>query len=838
MSRLVDPAICPDCRARVDPSARCQACGLVLSGPLGAALWGHMIAADGVIEEIRRQQAPRPAVEPASQLVRQPLGPPAAPPPAPYPAPAPRPAGPTAATGLSGKTVPALLLGLGGLFVLVAVSLFLAVTWTVLPLAVKAVLMVGFTAGMGTGAAALARRGLRGSAEALWAVTAALLALDLSAAWRSGLFGLDALSGRTMAAVTGLLLMVLGAAVVAGVRRTPLPRLVAAEAALAAGLLTLAISEVFTGPGSDGTRLVVGSLVLAALAVALRHRSRELAGLSLVLAAVAWVALVSAGADRALAATDRGDYWTGLVAWRLLVAACLIALPTLTGRVRGDVRTACAGAALACIGLAVVSPPEATTLGVLLLAAVLLALALLALLPRGAWSMAAAGLAAIGVAGTAGLVVLTPVATTLDFVVDHRPWATAPGARFADLGGPDAWTLLVLVAVAVLAAAAAARHLPAPAANGVRTTLVTALPTAAVLTGSAVLAGSRAPFAVVTSGLVLTALLGLRRTTTTSDWRSAPLVAVLVGAEAGVLSLALATRSDLLTALVASVLSAAALVEHLRRTDRLSPEYGVAAVLLVAWAAYGWARVGDLDPTLRIVVPLLVSATCLLVSGVLRRPGYWLLEAAAGVGLVAEVLAASGDPDRLALALTLAGSALALTSVLRIDRIEVGWLAGVVLFAATLVRLTTDQRLAPELYALPAATLLLVVGCYRLVRSPRRGSWRTLGSGLNLALVPSLLITLPDPSSLRGLLVGVGAAAALAAGLRLRWQAPYLTGTAVLGVLALRFLLPLAADVLANPLGAWMLFGTAGGLLLTAGILWEQSLRRLRSASQFVGALV
>ena len=176
--------------------------------------------------------------------------------------------------------------------------------------------------------------------------------------------------------------------------------------------------------------------------------------------------------------------------------------------------------------------------------------------------------------------------------------------------------------------------------------------------------------------------------------------------------------------------------------------------------------------------------------------------------------------------------------MLRLDRIEVGWLAGVVLFAATLVRLSADQRLAPELYALPAAALLLVAGAVRMRRSPQLGSWRVLGSGLNLALVPSLLLALPDPSSLRALLVGLGGAVALAVGLRLRWQAPYLTGSAVLAVLALRFLLPLAAEVLANPLGAWILFGTAGGLLLTAGILWEQSLRRLRTASRYVAALV
>src|SRR4029079_7538337 len=100
---------------------------------------------------------------------------------------------PPARSGLSGRAMPVVLLGLGGMFVFVAVSLFLAVTWEVLPLTVKAALMLGFTAAVGGTAAHLSRKGLRGSAEALWALVAALLMLDLPAGYASGLFGLDQL---------------------------------------------------------------------------------------------------------------------------------------------------------------------------------------------------------------------------------------------------------------------------------------------------------------------------------------------------------------------------------------------------------------------------------------------------------------------------------------------------------------------------------------------------------------------------------------------------------------------------------------------------------------------
>ena len=53
MSRLVDPTLCPDCRALLDPAATCTACGLEVTGPLAVELWQRMVAADRVVEQLR-----------------------------------------------------------------------------------------------------------------------------------------------------------------------------------------------------------------------------------------------------------------------------------------------------------------------------------------------------------------------------------------------------------------------------------------------------------------------------------------------------------------------------------------------------------------------------------------------------------------------------------------------------------------------------------------------------------------------------------------------------------------------------------------------------------------
>src|SRR4051812_28951025 len=278
MSRLSDPTLCPDCRGQVSPDAVCTACGLVLTGPLATRLWRTMLTADDLVEQLRRQpvasevpQAPRPVPTPAEDTLEDTVEDTV-----PHFPSMPQSAGaqpaPPARSGLSGRAVPVILLGLGGLFVFVAVSLFLAVTWDVLPLSVKAALMLGFTAAVGGTAAQLSRKGLRGSAEALWALVAALLMLDLSAGYASGLFGLDHLSTRSVLTLASGLLVALGGVVAIWAQRTRIGRCVASECTLVAGVLLLTAVQGWSTVGVDGLREAIAVPVLVGLGLVLRDR--------------------------------------------------------------------------------------------------------------------------------------------------------------------------------------------------------------------------------------------------------------------------------------------------------------------------------------------------------------------------------------------------------------------------------------------------------------------------------------------------------------------------------------------------------------------------------------
>jgi hypothetical protein len=342
-------------------------------------------------------------------------------------------------------------------------------------------------------------------------------------------------------------------------------------------------------------------------------------------------------------------------------------------------------------------------------------------------------------------------------------------------------------------------------------------------------------------GLAGAAVVGL--VAGTGHTGSGAVTSLVLGLESALLALVVASTSDLVLAVLAMGLAGVAVTGFaLVRgpgTEAVRSVAAPATVLLTAVAAGSWAHV--LDATVAAESDVLTAVAIgflLAASYVVREPVARVgTEVAAGLVGAAAVAVTTDHPSQLAMTVTLLGSAVALLSVVRRDRVHLGWLGGAVLTVGTLVRLDTGSSLGAEVNTLPAAALLIAAGCYRLLREPALGTWTVLGSGLTLALTPSLLIALPDPTSLRAFLVGLGAAVALVVGIERRWQAPFLVGTAVLAVIALRFLLPLARSILADPLGAWILFGTVGAACLAAGILWEQSLRNLRIASRFVVAL-
>jgi hypothetical protein len=158
-----------------------------------------------------------------------------------------------------------------------------------------------------------------------------------------------------------------------------------------------------------------------------------------------------------------------------------------------------------------------------------------------------------------------------------------------------------------------------------------------------------------------------------------------------------------------------------------------------------------------------------------------------------------------------------------------GWVAGALLTASSWVRLADAGASAPEAYTVPAAIVLLVVGFLRRRRDPV-SSWRAYGSGLALALTPSLFRAVTDSGSARPLLLGLAALVVVLLGMTRRLQAPLVLGGAVLAVDAVVQLAPyLAAAYDAVP--RWVSIAAAGLLLVGLGATYERrvgQLRRLR----------
>jgi hypothetical protein len=187
----------------------------------------------------------------------------------------------------------------------------------------------------------------------------------------------------------------------------------------------------------------------------------------------------------------------------------------------------------------------------------------------------------------------------------------------------------------------------------------------------------------------------------------------------------------------------------------------------------------------------------------------------------------------LAIYLTLAGAAVSILALSRPDRRPAAWLGGLLLAAATWVRLADLGVQAPEPYTLPSAVALLVVGLLRLRRDRSAGTGESLSPGLMLALVPSLIWVLSEPGGLRSVILGLACLGLVVGGAQLRWMAPLAYG-AVAGLVVV---LVEAGPYVGDAVPRWALIGAAGAVLIALGVTWEQRLRDARLVSAYVHAL-
>ena len=297
----------------------------------------------------------------------------------------------------------------------------------------------------------------------------------------------------------------------------------------------------------------------------------------------------------------------------------------------------------------------------------------------------------------------------------------------------------------------------------------------------------------------------------------------------GVLAVVAALPNDVLTAVALAV--ATALSVHLMRRTDLTGDVATAA-FATAFGGLVWAAGSALSvPEVYLAMPVLL----VLGGFAIWRPEPVLEISAAVVGTLASlgaVLAAVDTPRALAVHLTVAGVLVTASALVHPTRRFLAWPGGLLLAMATWVRLAELGVTVPEAYTLPSALVLTAVGCWRLLRDDHSATLRMLAPGLTLATVPSLLVVLDDPTSLRALLLGLGCLALVLAGVTLRWSAPLVVGAVVGAALVLRELAPYAAY-----LPSWVVIGLSGTLLLVVGVTWESRMRDVRTASRYVARL-
>ena len=846
MSILVDPHICPDCRAILDPTGTCTGCGLRLVGPAAAELWQHMVQADRLITALR---AAAPAPVTAGAVAGGAPSPVA--PMAPQGVPAPPPARPGGAPprALPSASVPVVLLSLGALCLLVAAIVFVTVAWGSLGLGAKTTILLVVTALFATGAAAATRRRLPVAAETLWLVVAGLVTVDLTAAYHADLLGLGRIGDRSAVALVGASLLGLALAAGAWATTTPLRRLHGLVVVAGIGTVLLAGAEAWTSEHNP-VAVAVSVPVIAALAVAIDRITDGLLRPTAVVvgaaALVSWAVLVGHGLDRAAStATDR-TWWAELRGWPLLVAALYAAvpvlLPTLT-RERLAVppwpRAAAACASLVTLALFVAGPSTSHTADLLTYAVVSALLAAISATAPVSWSRPAAALTSLALLVWTGLSLVRP----LDVIT--RLTATAPD-HGANLGmhlptgadGPAPWTAIVSVLVVGAAALGLRRHLPAAETREAADRAFVALGPGALALGAttALLETEPTLLVAVLAWSATIAVTGAMAVTVRHH--DGPLTASLLFLLYLVVAgLRLSVASHLLAAAVATVLAAVlalayARVERALLWGMLLPVLAGSTVLLAGFAATHWPYLAGGRSDAAGLSLVGVAAAALLAARTVGRgePSRVTVEVVALlVGLVATAFPV--ERTTVAMVLTVLGTAVAVVAILNRDRDEASWIGIALLGVATAIRVVEDVR-APELYTLPAAALLLGAGWWRLRADRAVGSVRALSSGLTLALLPSLLLALDEPVSLRGALVAAAGVVALAVGLVRLWAAPFAAGALTVAVLAVRHLGPVVEG-----LPRWISLGGVGLALLLVGVTWEQRRRDVQVAGRYLASL-
>lgn len=229
------------------------------------------------------------------------------------------------------------------------------------------------------------------------------------------------------------------------------------------------------------------------------------------------------------------------------------------------------------------------------------------------------------------------------------------------------------------------------------------------------------------------------------------------------------------------------------------------------------------------------------------RTGQNLVVAAIAVASIFEIAAIVGAPsDSAVSASTRAVLIVAALSALHVAAFATrppassvfgppsGWTALGFAGVAALIGLFVIDT--PEWVTAPVAFALIASGALRLSRNPARGSWSTLGAGLAVLLLPTLVLTFSDPVVWRLVALGVVGVATIVIGVVLRLQAPFVIGTVIVIVHALRTFAPQIVAI--YEAADWYVWAGIGGVLLVAiAIRYEQRMRDVKKAVGSIASL-
>ena len=465
---------------------------------------------------------------------------------------------------------------------------------------------------------------------------------------------------------------------------------------------------------------------------------------------------------------------------------------------------------------------------------ILVALALVAAFAPRTWALGAAALAALGVVGLG----LWLAAGPWDAVASLEPdgSTSADTVLTGSFFGAAPWTAGVVALAVASSLVLLLRQVPDEQAATASWCVGAVAPAVLALGGLVLVLGLQPPLWVG----VLAAAVATAITAGAAWWVRDHGVPAVAGSAttaylAG-LTLYTAAANDLLiagtTSVFAVVLVVVLVLRDLAGRPLSAAVSGALAALIGGWALVAWGVELGADADARgLALALYAALVGVIASPATRHQAPRVTLEATAMVLGVTALVAIPDPHTSAMAMTIVGSAICLVAVANRDRTQLGWLGAIVLGLATALRAALDVQ-APELYTLPAAALLLAAGAWRLRSDRAASSFDVLGSGLTLALLPSLVLALEEPVSLRGALIGAAGVLALAVGVHQRLAAPFVLGAATTGLLAVRHLEPYADAV-----PRWITLGGVGLALLLVGVTWEARRRNLDTAGRYLAAL-